>query len=473
MEIVKFSNKLGRLQGDLDPEERRLLDLKIAELENEQEEKKQVEMTLTNALKECEGRIRHLKKEMEKSEAQQNVLNDGMKNLELLCESSEKELKRVILKKQDIMVEQKITMMGVKRARDLLYSKADDVLSLEMRKLELQKAMNEREDEITVYLTILSQQLRNTEQEKQQLSAELNEKLIRIDKVKSYFQVIILQTAHPEGEEEKSQAYYITKAAQEKEELKQEGDDLDTKVCKMELETEALENTILLFSSGLNSVHSFPSNDNESMSEYQKELQLKEQLTDSENMMRDEEQQTEDLQQNLMDLNLKLESLLQEEQVEKDEICHKQELSAKLNKDIDLLQEKFSRTSTQCSKLTKEIHSVKKTKAETVEEQDIKLKELKEFNKNINKMLNEGMEDSCELGSVLEESLLQASLPLPSPACAVSSQRSSRRNFSQSSSSRRSPASSAGPSPKGPALSSPQPKILNLDFDLTGKPPGL
>ncbi|XP_033959595.1 coiled-coil domain-containing protein 39 [Pseudochaenichthys georgianus] len=468
--IAILNRKLSRLQGEVHSDEKEILDIKVAELTGALEQKRKAANMLTNTLKESEDDIRYLRKEMEKSEAQKRNLADKVEELILLRYTNEKELKRLQIVKQDNMVEHNVMKLEVKRLRDLLYDKTGSVLSLEKRKLKLQKAIKDREEEVKVYREMLGQQMKISEHERQKLSAELNDKLSKIDLMKKRFEIVTLSMAAPEGEKEETQAYYIIKAAQEKEELKRKGDSLDATIRKMELENRALENTIQLFNNSNSSFRKSLNKVNESSPEHQEKVKLQEQLRAAEVTLKYKKRQVQELQQDVQDMNNTWESLRQEEQAETEKIEHKQSLMGKLNKEICSQQEKVDRATKQCSKLTKEIRSAKNTSTETFEEKDIKLRELKEFNKSINKKLYDTMEDKPDLRSVVEEYFLQANLSLPSPSSTPSSQRSSKTSSPHSSASLRSPASSAGSSPRASALHPPLMKTVELGLDLTSPP---
>ncbi|XP_004079000.1 coiled-coil domain-containing protein 39 isoform X1 [Oryzias latipes] len=434
-ELLTLKIKLARLQGDIPVDEKEMLKAKLAELTKDLEEKKEMDRMMSKEVKEGEHQIRCFRKILEKSEAQRREMLEKAEELGILCDGNEKELKRVSLRKQNTILEQKMLQLEVNRKRELLHKKEDSVQSLEKRKLELQAAMKERDEEIKVFLNLIKKQLKNSEKEKHKLNIELNEKLMKIDQIKLRFEMLALSIGAPEGEAERVQAHCITKAALEKEELKQQKSSLDAEVEKMELETKALENTVKVFNHFNSHLRKSLLKVDESSPEYQEKLQLEEQLKATQKTIRFKKQQIQELQRDLEDMDCSLKRLLQDKQVEKAKIDHKQSIITKLKKEMASMQEKIERATKECSKLTKKIRSHKKTKAETFEEKDIRLVELKEVNKKVNRMLNEAMEDQSDLRGVLEKHFQKAGRLLPPPPSGSTSHRSSASRRSSTSSS--------------------------------------
>ncbi|XP_072297321.1 coiled-coil domain-containing protein 39 [Eucyclogobius newberryi] len=476
-EITSLTTKLERLQRSVNTEETKMLDMKISELTTALEQKKKEAALQSSMLKKVEEDICSFKKKLDKFETQRRNLEDKVEELELQCKTNEKELKLLRSQKPENRMEHKILKMEVKRKRDLLYSNTDSVMSLEKQRLEFQRVMKEQEEEIRVYKELQSQELKAIEQERLRLSVELNEKLSKVDLMKKRFDVLTISMAGPEGEEQKSQAYYITKAAQEKEELKRKGNSLDTKIHKIELENHALENTIYMFNNSNSLFRESLNRVKEASPEFQEKLKLEEQLKAAEATLRYKQIQVQELQQDLQDMNRTFENLLQEESLEKEKNEDKLVLMTKINKEVVSQQEKIDRATKQCSKLTREIRSAKQSKGETFEEKDIRLKELKEFNRNIDKMLIEAMEKQPELRAALAMYFEQANLSLPSPGPSSGSSRSSasrsKSSSARSSASLRASGSSSGSSSRTFALQSPALSTVELGLDLpvTSPPP--
>uniref|UniRef100_A0A8C5KVA7 Coiled-coil domain-containing protein 39 n=1 Tax=Jaculus jaculus TaxID=51337 RepID=A0A8C5KVA7_JACJA len=442
--IQQIERRMSRLKGEINSEEKQTLEAKIVELKKSLEEKKSTLSVLETQIKKLHNDLYFIKKSNTKSNDEKQSLLNKMNELNLFTERSEKELNKAKSSKQDLMIEDNLLKLEVKRMRELLHSKAEEVLSLEKRKQQLCCAIAERNEEIEVHRTMLASQIRYVDQERQSVSADFHERLSKIDKLKSRYEILTVVMLPPEGEEEKTQAYYVIKAAQEKEELQREGDSLDAKINKAEKEIYALENTLqVLKSCNKNYKQSFqkvtPSSD-----EYGLKIQLEEQKRVADEKYRYKQRQIRELQEDLQSMENTLEVIKHLSTNAKEKLSEKQAYLIQLRKETEEQKPKLERVTKQCAKLTKEIRLLKHTKDETFEEQDIKFREVKQFHKDIDDMLTKVMENA-DIRVILQTHFQQNGLDLPtgsgrgsrqssrSSQSSLSSVRSTSTNASQTS----------------------------------------
>jgi len=239
-QIQQMERKVARGLGVRSDEEKRKLNAQIAELEVALNEKVEKRKMLTQQCRKLNNEYRaavRTKKQCEegKKELQGKIAETALENSS--CEQTVKEL---VVVKEEVMVQNDIMRLDVKRLRDALNGKADQVFSLENRKQQLQLSMEERKQEISVHEEVRAAQLRAAEEEKHKNSVELGQRRSAVQKLKSKYETTVDSSADAEH----SQAYYVIMAAQRREELQRQGDELDQDIRRREKEMKALEHTL-------------------------------------------------------------------------------------------------------------------------------------------------------------------------------------------------------------------------------------
>ncbi|NXQ92155.1 CCD39 protein, partial [Nyctibius grandis] len=422
--IQQIQRRLSRLEGELNTDEKQVLEAKVAELKKTLEEKKNVYDVLHAQHKKLQSDVHFIKRAMDKTGEETSGMMIKINELNLFNERSDQELKKAKAIKQEMMVEDNLLKLELNRLQDILCNKTEKVLTLEKQKLELKKAIAERTEEIKIHKAMLDSQIRLVDQERQRISAEFQDRLNKIDKLRCRYEVLTVVMMPPEGEEEKTQAYYVIKAAQEKEALQHEGDDLDAKICKAEKEIVALENTLCILNNCNNNYRNSFKEVTETSEEYEEKLKLEEEKRAADEKYRYKRRQIKELQENLQSMEKNFDTVLKQEAFFQEQKEEKQALVLQLNKDIEEQKPKLERVLKQCSRLSREIQSLKKTKTETQEERDIDLRELKSFNRNIDKLLADVLEVNPDLTTPFQTYFHQSNLELPTIASAGGSQSS-------------------------------------------------
>ncbi|KFW10077.1 Coiled-coil domain-containing protein 39, partial [Eurypyga helias] len=395
--IQQLQRRLSRLEGEVNADEKQVLEGKVAELKKTLEEKKNTYGILHAQHKKLQSDIHFIKRAMDKTREERSGMMIKINELKLFNERSDQELKKAKALKQDMMVKDNLLKLELHRLQDTLCNKTEKVLTLEKQKLELKKAIAERTEEIKIQKAMLDSQIRLVDQERQRISAEFQDRLNKIGKLKRRYEILTVVMMPPEGEEDKTHNYYVIKAAQEKEALQREGDDLDAKIRKAEEETAALENTLCVLNNCNSSYRNSFKGVTETREEYEEQLKLEEEKRAADEKYRYKQRQIKELQENLQSMEENFDIILKQEALFQEQKKEKQALILQLNKDIEEQKPKLERVIKQCSRLSREIQSLKKTKTQTQEERDIDLRELKSFSRTIDKLLTDVLEANPDL----------------------------------------------------------------------------
>lgn len=136
---------------------------------------------------------------------------------------TQRDLERVVKQKEKTLVSHDCMKLEIKKLRDTVNVEADRVYGLENRKSQLEMSMEEREKEIQVHKDILLSEFKAAEEERHKVAVELQFRKSRVKNLRIKYEGLVQKNASSTGEAdspgEHTQAYYVIKAAQEKEEL--------------------------------------------------------------------------------------------------------------------------------------------------------------------------------------------------------------------------------------------------------------
>jgi chromosome segregation ATPase len=245
-EIQLMERKLSVVKGERSDAEKKALTAQIEKCKEELKEAKDQQKFLVNQTRKVNNEYTRARRREEEAERDKVKLRERINTVEMESNAVELDLKQYTEEEQEAMVSNDVMRLEIKRLRDQLSERADKVFTLENRKQQLKLSMAERKKEIAVHSDVQAVQLRLAEEEVHKVKMEVNGRKAQINMLAAKYEKVVKSSSvrSEEGGEPKSQAYYMIQAAQKREELQRQGDELDQEIRRREREMRALEATL-------------------------------------------------------------------------------------------------------------------------------------------------------------------------------------------------------------------------------------
>ncbi|KAL0211546.1 hypothetical protein RCL1_005172 [Eukaryota sp. TZLM3-RCL] len=242
-QIQIMERKVSRASGERSDEEKRKLLAKISEGEVQLAEIKKREALVRSQLAQVESSIRTTSHRVSEICKNHDKLQVEINELELENTGLDQEQNNQTQKKTELQLEHDLFEMKLDSAQKKLDNKADEVSALESKLSQLRTEIEERTEKINLHMDVQRFEQRVLETERQKLAADLNERLIKMEKLKAKKEVLESRVTKLDGEtgERQTQSYLIVANAQKREELQRQGDFLDKEIKKAVNDLQQLE----------------------------------------------------------------------------------------------------------------------------------------------------------------------------------------------------------------------------------------
>jgi chromosome segregation ATPase len=247
-QIQLMERKVAWVQGKRTQEETNEINNEIEILEKNKLDQSKKLQKLVNSLKMIDEELRTVETKLKNAREEKKRLTDVIEELELENIKCAQDLQKITKKKEDVLVQHDLMKLEIKKLYDRLVNEANQVFKEENRLYQLELSIKEREKEILVHKEILVAEHKAAEEERHKAAMEMSQKLTRCNNLKLKYESIVQKNKKSNEDDsgvgEHSQAYYVIKTAQEKEELQRQKDEMDGKIKKCKKDLQSLYQTM-------------------------------------------------------------------------------------------------------------------------------------------------------------------------------------------------------------------------------------
>ncbi|OON18193.1 hypothetical protein X801_05957, partial [Opisthorchis viverrini] len=244
--IQQLDRRIARMLGEQIEDSSELLQDQVRTLEAQLDERTNTVSYLSGELANIRREVHRRKREVQDLSEMRTVNETKLQHDDLEVAAAIKHKNKLTTVIQRLTVDLNLARLEVRRLLKNYEKSSGKVFCLEAAREELDCAIKQHLEQLSLRNKMLTNETRMASEDNSKLKMEIQSRKSHVEILIKRYEILTALMAPPEGEEERSQTYYVIKAAQDKEALQRKGDQLDAETRQAEQELIALENTLAL-----------------------------------------------------------------------------------------------------------------------------------------------------------------------------------------------------------------------------------